>query len=159
MKKIKHTILFTFLLSFAAIAQQGNVAAGGIATGIGGSETFSVGQVVYTTHDGETKYIAEGVQQPYEISVFNSIKEAETITLTCSAFPNPTSNILILKIADYSITNLYARLFDSNGKLFESIRITERETKINMNKFGSGVYHLMLIADYQLLKTFKIIKN
>jgi hypothetical protein len=43
--------------------------AGGEATGSGGSVSYSVGQVVYTTNTGINGSVAQGVQQPYEFQM------------------------------------------------------------------------------------------
>jgi hypothetical protein len=57
-------LLLGFVLT--AQAQQATTAAGGNATGSGGSVAYSVGQIVYTTHTGTTGSVAQGVQQTYE---------------------------------------------------------------------------------------------
>ena len=49
-------------------AQEIPIASGAVATGIGGSSSYTVGQVVYTTNTGSNGSVAQGVQQPYEIS-------------------------------------------------------------------------------------------
>ncbi len=46
------------------IAQQGNVAAGGVATGTGGSVSYSIGQVDYLSASGSNGYINQGLQHP-----------------------------------------------------------------------------------------------
>ena len=61
-------------------AQTSVNAIGGDATGSGGSVSYSVGQVVYTTNKGTNGSVVEGVQQPYEILVVTAIKEAKTST-------------------------------------------------------------------------------
>jgi len=42
--------------------------------------------------------VAQGVQQPCEISIGTGIEEVEGITLQCSVYPNPATDILMLKI-------------------------------------------------------------
>ncbi len=69
------------------------------ASGSDGTASYTVGQVVYTTETGTNGYsIAQGVQQPFEISVVTGIKEAKDISLSVSAYPNPTSDYLIVKV-------------------------------------------------------------
>ena len=72
-------------------AQESSTAAGGDATGIGGSSSYTVGQVVYTTNTGTNGSLAQGVHQPYEISTTLGINET-TINLELSLYPNPTTN-------------------------------------------------------------------
>ncbi len=49
----------------SSFAQQGNVSAGGNATGSGGSVSFSVGQVFFSGNSGAGGYVNQGVQQSY----------------------------------------------------------------------------------------------
>jgi hypothetical protein len=63
-------LLSTLTFSLSTIhAQEAIPAGGGNASGSGGSASYSVGQVVYTTNTGTNGSAAQGVQQPYEISV------------------------------------------------------------------------------------------
>ena len=56
-------------------AQESVNSSGGEATGTGGTASYSVGQVVYTTATGTNGSVAQGVQQPYEISTTVGINE------------------------------------------------------------------------------------
>lgn len=68
MKKIIALIIFgCSMLSIQA--QQTTVSAGGDASGIGGTFSYSIGQVVYTYNYGTDVIVAQGVQQPFEISI------------------------------------------------------------------------------------------
>ena len=88
-------LTFTFFLSTVS-AQESVNATGGDASGSGGSASYSVGQVVYTTNVGTNGSVSQGVQQPYEISVVTAIEEAKGINLTVTAYPNPTTDYLSL---------------------------------------------------------------
>ena len=52
-----------FSSSFCANAQDAIPATGGDATGSGGSASYTVGQIGYTTNTGTNGSVAEGVQQ------------------------------------------------------------------------------------------------
>lgn len=66
--KAKLCILFVFCLGSSSLqAQQTVPATGGIATGSGGTVSYTVGQAVYTTQTGSGGTITQGVQQPFEI--------------------------------------------------------------------------------------------
>ena len=96
----KQTLSAIFLLAIGLTglkAQQATTTSGGNASGSGGSASYSVGQVVYTTNTGAGGSVSQGVQQPYEISIVSGIEE-QGITLTCTAYPNPTTDYLTLKI-------------------------------------------------------------
>ncbi len=72
--------------------------AGGDGSGSGGSVSFSVGQPIYQTRTGTNGSAAEGVQQPYEISVLSSSDEALGINIVVQAYPNPTADFLTINV-------------------------------------------------------------
>jgi hypothetical protein len=97
-KKVKLYAIFLLSLGLTGLhAQETIPTSGGNALGSGGTVSYTVGQLVYTTNTGTTGSLAQGVQQPYEISVVNGIDEALGITLNYSAFPNPATDFLYLK--------------------------------------------------------------
>jgi len=163
MKKNLFSIFITFILTISAssvlFGQQAIVTTGADATGTGGTISYSVGQVVYQTHTSTSGSVAEGVQQPYEISVLSSVKEAIGISLTCSAYPNPTIDYLTLKVENYVFDNLRYQLFDMQGKLLESKIITSDQTNIPMNAFAPATYLLKVIHPNNEITTFSIIKR
>ena len=110
MKKTK--LIFIFLLSIALTeikAQQGTTATGGEASGAGGTLSYSVGQVSYTNITNSNGYINEGVQQPYEFFTVG-ISTNNNITLSYSAYPNPTASTVNLKVENTSLENLSYQL-------------------------------------------------
>ena len=137
-------------------------ASGGNATGSGGSVSYSVGQVFYTTASGTSASVSEGVQQPYEISVFTGLKDNTAIDLVYAVYPNPTSGKLTLKLDASSISDtksMIYQLYDLNGKLIRSDQLKEKETNIEMSDLTTSSYYLRIIKSKKVIKTFKIIKN
>ncbi len=161
MKKINFFSLLV-ICSFVILqlkAQESVNTAGGEANGSGGSVSYSVGQVVYTSNDGATGSVSQGVQQTYEITEVSSVQEATGINLTASAYPNPTTDYLLLNVEAREIFEYTAKLFDINGSMVGSEEISTRETKIDMRKLKQGLYLLKVIQDDKEIKIFKIIKN
>jgi hypothetical protein len=151
----------TFFL-FTASAQESVNAAGGNASGNGGSVSYSIGQVFYQAHEGEGGTVTEGVQQPYEIFVITSVEDAPDIRLSVSAFPNPVSDRLIMlvdEMIDFSLAGYYFRLFDISGREFQSNRITGRQTEIDMSGLDPAVYFIRILDTHRELKVFKVVKN
>ena len=151
------TLLISGLIGLKA--QNAIPASGGNASGGGGTASYSVGQVVYTTNTSSSGSVAQGVQQPYEISVITGIEQAEYISLVCSVYPNPVSDFLTLKVEDYDIKDLSYRLFDARGNLLESKKVIGYETTISMANLLPAIYFLKVIDNREEIKTFKIIKN
>jgi hypothetical protein len=89
----KRTILSLLVCFLCLVIIQGQStipASGGNASGSGGTVCYSMGQITYQTFEGINGTIAQGVQQPYEISVVTAIENTERITLEYKVFPNPT---------------------------------------------------------------------
>ncbi len=159
-KKLKLSVVLFIGLGLTGLqAQEAIPATGGNASGSGGSVSYTVGQVVYTTNTEASGSVAQGVQQAFEISVVNGIEEAKGINLNCSAYPNPTTDFLVLKIENYDKGNLLYQLFDMNGSLLENKKVIGDETSIEMSKFTPAIYFVRITKDNKEVKTFKIIKN
>ena len=134
-------------------------ATGGTATGTGGTVTYTVGQVTYNTITGTSGSVAQGVQQPWEISTVTAIEKTEGITLQMSVYPNPTGGVLKLTIRDIDDKNLSYRLFDMNGLLLQDKKIYSQETEISLQDYSSTMYFLRIADNKQDIKVFKIVKN
>ncbi|HOX76054.1 MAG TPA: T9SS type A sorting domain-containing protein [Bacteroidales bacterium] len=153
-------ILILFALSIACLqGQQAVVTTGGTATGAGGSATYTVGQVAYQTYTGSSGSVAQGVQQPWEISTVTAIENTEGISLAISVYPNPTSGSLKLTIKDFDYKDLRYRIYDMTGLLLQDKEIVSEETEIIMNDFTSAMYFLKIANSKQEVKVFKIIKK
>ena len=159
-KRLKLSALLFLGLGLTGLQAQTSVnATGGNASGIGGSASYSVGQLAYTTNTGTNGSVSEGVQQPFEISVVTGIEEAKGINLSVTAYPNPTTDYLTLSIADFDASKLSYQLYDMNGKLLQNEKITGNQTSIVMSNLVPATYFVKVIQGNKEFKTFKIIKN
>lgn len=164
MKYKKKLLTIVMLLGLGGLtslqAQEVIPTVGGDATGSGGSASYTVGQVVYITETGTNgNSVAQGVQQPYEISVVTGIPEAKDINLSVSAYPNPTSDYLTVKVGAYETANLQYLIFDINGKLIQTVKATGQETQIQTSQLVPAHYFVKVLDNKNEIKVFKIIKN
>ncbi|NMB53028.1 MAG: T9SS type A sorting domain-containing protein [Bacteroidales bacterium] len=158
-KRLKLSIVFLLGLGLIGLAQESVNVTGGNASGSGGSVSYSLGQVVYTSNTETGGSVAPGVQQPYEIWVTTAIEEAIGIKLLVTAYPNPTTDHLILSIDEFDISNLSYQLYDMQGKLFRNEKITSNLTSIAMSNLVAATYFVKVIQGNKEIKTFKIVKN
>jgi hypothetical protein len=150
------TTIVALIFSVGLHAQETVPAIGGEATGIGGTASYSVGQVVYTTNTGTNGSVAQGVQQPYEISTTVGVNEM-SINLEMNVYPNPTTNYLTLKVEESK--GLSFQLFDIQGKVIENKKVMASNTTIKMEGLPTATYFLKVTNNKQVVKIFKVIKN
>jgi len=151
-------LLFLLMFPIIGLSQEAIPAAGGDASGLGGTLSFTVGQLVYTSNSGSNGSVAEGVQQPYEIYTTVGI-EITNISLDFIAYPNPTINNIVLSIKDFNNVKLNYQLYDMNGKLLKSNKVNAINTTIDMSELPVSNYVLNINNDSSTIKSFKIIKS
>ena len=151
--------VFTVFGFHPAIAQDAVPTAGGEAINDSGSVSYTLGQIVYTTESVTHASVAQGVQQPYEISVVTGAEEAGGIELRAVAYPNPTRGELTLRVSDTDYSRLSYELYDHTGRLLLSQRLTANEVSVPMTNTASGVYLLKVMSPNKDLKTFRIVRN
>jgi len=172
MLKIKIIFLLLFIME-GSYAQKAISVSGGDVSGTAGTVSFTVGEVVYTSHSGSNGSVAQGVQQPYIVTSETSIEEVEKINLAIVAYPNPVTNNLIISIDNIVQTkhtlsqkhtqdpgaDLSYELLDLNGLPLQKSRIESTSTPIDMTGLPSSFYHIRIKYGKDVIKTFKIIKN
>jgi len=158
-EKIRIVVLFLLAFGLQTIrAQEVVIAAGGDASGFGGTVAHSIGQIVYTTNTGTNGSVAQGVQQPFEISIVPG-KEDNSIILELTVYPNPTNNFLILNAGNSELSTLSYQLYDNIGKIIKSRKMISSNETISMENLPSAIYFLKVANNKKEVKTFKIIKN
>lgn len=164
MKKIKGLLMALAVLfsGFSLNAQSAIVPVGGDAQSGNGSVSYTVGQIAVATvasQDGSVSF-SEGVQQPYEIQTVG-VNDYPQIVLNAKVYPNPTENMAQLELNGFEIPDggLKACLYDGNGKLLQSISVTEDVTAFHIGHYATGSYLLEVKSAGRTLKTFKLIRK
>ncbi len=156
---MKKLITIVFCLTLTVLqAQQAILTSGGKATGGGGTASYSIGQMVYSTATGSNGSVAQGVQQAFEISTTLGIED-NLINLSFKAYPNPTTSVLTLKISNFNQNNMKYALFDIQGRLLIQQKIQQENTNISTENLAPAIYFLRIFNQNNLIKIFKIIKN
>jgi hypothetical protein len=160
--KILLKILFIIVVAGCPIpslfGQQAVLSADCDASGSGGTVSWSVGQVAYTSWTDVTGVKTEGVQQPYEIYIMIGIEEVGTDP-GCILFPNPTSGNVTLKFLQGNFKNFSYSVYDLNGKSLRRGAVDKEDVLISMEDLHSDTYFLVLSEKDQAVKTYKIIKQ
>jgi hypothetical protein len=157
LKIVKLTIFF-LTLSFTTLhAQRAVLSASGRAIGSGGTAGYAVGQVVYKSYTSASGTVAQGIQQSN--IVITALDDVENAGISCSAYPNPTSSVVNLKIEDRSLENVSFQLYDLSGRLLQDQKINAIDTSISAENLATTTYLLKVRDGDKELKTFKIVKN
>ncbi len=160
MIKTKIIILGCCLLGWGhsdACAQSNAVAAGGDHTGAGGTVSYSLGQIAYASFSGNTGTAAQGLQQPYRITV-QSVADYNRSLPEITAFPNPAGDMVWLQTGPGDHAALQYLLYDVQGKALASAFIEPGITQVPLGTLPNAVYFLKVFNTHQT-KIFKITKN
>lgn len=146
-----------FLGGSGLFAQQGSVAAGGDATGSGGSASYTLGQIDYISASGTDGSLTQGIQQPFEI--VTEIMETE-LSINAELYPNPSTENVVLTVANSEYKNMHYQMCDVNGRVIKTGQVVNDQAEnITMSGLTTGNYFLRIYSQKQELKSFKIIKN
>ena len=152
-------IFFLLLINYSThFSQENTNTAGGESTGANGTISYSIGQPFYSEVSNQDNYVIEGLQQPYEISVISGI-EINSINLTISAFPNPTTNYLNLEYDDLPKNDTYYSIMNLDGTLIMNGIIKNMSTKLDISDLPNSTYFVTIRDNKSILKSFKIIKH
>ena len=152
-------VLFLFLLfSLNSNAQNTFTSAGNNANGLGGSVSYSIGQIGYETFYNSNGILTFGVQQSFEI--FNTgIFEKSSLLNLVSVYPNPFCDKLIIETNVFNFQKLNYQIFDVNGTMLESNFINHYQNIIDLSHLSSAVYFVKITKEDEIVKSFKIVKQ
>jgi len=158
-KNYKILIAFTILIIVIPKVQSQNnfVSTGANISGSGGTLSYSLGQLAYSTINGLSGSINQGVQQPYEI--YKVGIEDVNLNISLLIYPNPTYENLVIRMEEFESNNFNYQLVDLHGKLLISNKILDRQTIIDAGILPPSAYLLKIIQDSKTIGSFKIIKN
>ena len=160
--KVKIIFLLFFLISglHAQVSHIAIPAAGGSASGGGGTLSYTLGQVgdgLIEDPSGNT--LLSGIQQPYELFIINSVDHDKVIGSAIRTYPNPANDYVILKIQDDIERGYSLSIYDIKGELKKEKKVIQNETKISMEELLPSVYFIKVYRNKEIVKTFKIIKK
>ena len=156
---MKNTILTTSCLFLGAFVfgQTSMNASGGGTSNASGSISYSIGQVTYQSTSNASGSVCQGVQHAFEISTLSL--EANALNLSLTAYPNPTQELLNLRVGNYNKEKLAYKLVDLEGKVISEASMHSEETTIDMKQLPVATYFVEVHNDAKKVHVFKIIKN
>ncbi len=150
-------ILGCLFLASYGLGQTSVNTTGGKVSNNSGSVSYSIGQVAYHSVSNTSGMLTQGVQQAYIISTLNA--DEKTFNFSLTAYPNPTTDHLILRAGNFNQEKLIYKVIDVAGKLISEGKITQLETNLEMENLPSASYFVEVYHEYKKVQNFKIIKN
>lgn len=158
-KKIIINLLMLLIVSIVGTYGQQTLSASGYeASGDGGTSSYIVGQLLYTTNVGVTGSVVQGLEQPIELITLN-LEEDLLLIASAKVFPNPTTNKIQIRLDLDDFENLSYQLYDASGRLLQDEKINEATLGIQLSHLTTAIYFLKIRRDNHELKTFRILKN
>lgn len=121
-----------------------------------GSLHYTIGQCFYSLGSGSEGKVIQGIQLPLECIVLG-VENSPASRPNVFVFPNPTLDKLHLRVIGDTHGLSYG-IFDLDGRLRMSGRVSGQELDLSMLTLGRGVYLLRIWKDIPVLGQFKIIK-
>lgn len=155
---MKTIMLLLFLLCHCALWAQHVVATSGDTfSNVRGSISYTIGEGVAQTLTKGDNTLTQGFHQTIvSVAVVTELKELD---FSISAFPNPTTDQVKLKVGKEDLSGLQYLLFDISGKLISKKNIESNDTSVPFQYLPVGSYILQVLDGKMELKTFKIIKR
>ena len=155
---MKIIILLLLVLSSATLmAQQIVATAGGTLGNASGSISYTIGEGVAQTFSRGDKVLTQGFQQSY-LSV-STEKTILDLNFSITIFPNPTTDVVTLRVGKENPSGLLYLLYDLSGRLLSKKVIENSDTTVPFQALQTGSYLLEVMDGKLGLKTFKIIKH
>jgi len=155
-------MLLSTMSSAQSIAPQSVNSAGTKMTQANGSLSFTVGElVVLSQTDSQGNTLGSGFTAGATITTL-SIQEPDAAVLNVNVFPNPTSDLVNIRINHSSIEQVVVSISDVQGKEVYNGKYAGLTNTIGINTtaYAPGTYILSLKNNNnQELGTYKIIKN
>ncbi len=146
------------LASVTVFAQESVVTSGGETTGSGGTTSYSIGQVFYSSNKDNNQSESQGVQQPFEVYIIEGTGELSA-SLELSVYPNPASEYVLLKTSLNHFNDLSLYLMDNQGKLLQQRALSSKQTRIELFDYPIGMYVLTVMDGDKISQSYKIVKN
>ncbi len=121
-----------------------------------GSISYTIGEPMISTYVGINNILTQGFHQT-NLTVA-TLNELPTLNYKILAFPNPTTEMVNLKVENDNIERMQYQLYDMNGKLLYKKQLTENETEISFANLSNSTYFIKVFEGNKEVITFKIIK-
>lgn len=119
---------------------------------------WSIGELVTETYTGTQNTLTQGFHQENTYIVTN-IDENPLLEFSIVAFPNPTSDLICLKVENEKFNEMQYFITDISGKVLQNGKFANETEQINFSNYAVGTYLITISQNNQFVKSFQIIKK
>jgi hypothetical protein len=119
--------------------------------------SYTIGETITNTFVGSETILTQGFHQG--VIHFTAIELYEFPAIEVSVFPNPTTDIVQLKVLNKEPGNYSCSIFDLSGKSLVNKNFTNSETEISLGFLIPSTYLMKVYDEKRELRTFKIVKT
>lgn len=145
MKNGVWTMTFSILSSIgmAQSVEPQVIASSGTSYAVGSDQlSFTIGEPLITTYAQGANIITQGFHQPHLL--VTAVEPVEMSDLSILAFPNPTSNVINIKI-DGNTAGLNIGVYDLNGRMLMCIPYQNGQLQtIDLSHLAAATYSLRI---------------
>ena len=128
---------------------------GGNATSSLGSIAYSIGIINYTHIESSNNSVSQGVQHSVQLEA--KIDKESTVAHVV-AYPNPTTDYVIVDIIDFKNEPTQYQIFSPSGSILKTGPITEGITKLTLEYLSDAIYFIRVSVLNKFEETLKIVK-
>jgi hypothetical protein len=119
--------------------------------------SWSIGEPISETFAQSNKIVTQGFQQSKLI--ITSIKTVSGFNYSVGVFPNPTVDVINLKIDKGDFSKIKCVIYNLNGDLVINQSFNSTGLQVNLEKFPSATYIMRIFENNNEIQTFKIVKK
>ena len=117
---------------------------------------WSVGECLTATHSSGSYVLTQGLHQSsYNITAVEDLRSEIEMTVS----PNPTSDLVSLKVESLQVESMQYTITDLSGKVLANGEILSTLQTLNFTNYSAGTYLISVSQNNQLIKSFQIIKK
>lgn len=134
-------------------------------TALAGSTRMRIASRQFFTPRGPCGAATTGSQnsevEDYTVNIVGlTLSNSDNLISSFKMFPNPINDVLHIEIPqEYSLNNLVVELYDMQGRVVNTSKVTQSSTTItNLNTLSKGVYFIRFIDTTGVLGSQKLLK-
>jgi len=117
---------------------------------------WSIGELQTESFTSSELSLTQGFHQGnFTITAVNQV---EGLQFDITAYPNPASDFIILKVENFEIENLNFCITNMQGEKLQVEKMSSNNQQINFSNYKVGTYFITLNRNNQFIKSFQIIK-